>query len=112
MTALLYLAGLIIGAALFFYLLSLYHEGKERVKQMSVSTRKSVISQTSSRVEAEKVSYPHLKSIPPGERICPLCRTPLTRYEPLYASQVDTGSGSRILIHGCTYCYKENGSSD
>jgi hypothetical protein len=114
MTVILYLAGLVIGAALFFYFLSLYHEGKDKIKKV---TGKGGAPQTPGRssestLEAGKVTYPHLKGIPPGERICPICRNTLSKFEPLYASQVDTESGSRILIYGCGYCYKENGSSD
>lgn len=107
MTLVIYLTGLIIGAALFFYLLSLYHEGKEKFKKMSGkwNTPKQTL-------EPGKVAYPHLKGTPPGERMCPICRNSLSKYEPLYASQINTESGSKILIHGCGYCYKENGSSD
>jgi hypothetical protein len=113
MSVILYLAGLLIGAALFFYFLSLYNEGKKKVRQISGkgSTLKPLLGKRESTLEANRVSYPHLKEVPPGERMCPLCRNSLSKYEPLYASQVDTESGSRILIYGCGHCYKESGSS-
>ncbi len=114
MTVIIYLAGLVIGAALFFYILSLYHEGKEKLRKVPGKGNTSRPSRegSESTLEAGRVSYPHLKGIPPGERMCPICRNSLSKYEPLYASQVDTESGSRILIYGCGHCYKENGSSD
>jgi hypothetical protein len=114
MTVILYLAGLVIGAALFFYLLSLYHEGKDKIKQVAGKggTLQPPRRDSGATLEAGKVTYPHLKGVPPGERMCPICRNSLSKYEPLYASQVDTEKGSRIVIYGCGYCYKENGSSD
>lgn len=103
MTAFLYLAGLVIGAAVFIYLYATFQEGKDRL------TRSSRDRADAARPElpAETVAVTGLKR-PPGTRICPLCAKELTQYEALYASQVNDEQGSRILIYGCPYCYKKH----
>lgn len=40
------------------------------------------------------------------KRICPLCRTELTRDEPLYAGNTLANGNRTILIYGCQYCYR------
>lgn len=105
MSEILYLIGLIIGATVFIYLYSSYQSGKEKLKE--IREKKNPPEQT---VNPERVDY---FSIPraPGTRLCPLCGTELSKYEALYASEVEEGGKKKILIHGCRYCYKdkENG---
>ncbi len=107
MEALLYIAGLLIGLSLFLYMLSLYNAGKDKIKELkgkgSADKRASAVKPSYS----DNIAADDLIKIPPGRRICPICREPLTRFEPLYASQVQKGTESRILIYGCNYCYKE-----
>ena len=108
MTAILYLGGLIIGATFFLYMLSLYNSGKERFSRGGAPARKK-----KAQVEAEcrqtlvPPNVASIASVPPGERMCPLCRTTLTKYEPLYASPIRGDAGKKIMIHGCRYCYKD-----
>jgi hypothetical protein len=99
MTWLLYIVGLILGAAAFFYLLAAFRSGKEKVMEM---TGKKPAAKTT--VEPGRIS--NLPKRAPGTRTCPLCGSGLTRYEALYASVLEEGTGRKILIHGCRYCYK------
>jgi hypothetical protein len=106
MTVLLYIAGLIIGVAVFFYILSLARSGKEKIVVM-----------TGKKPEVKQVLEPHIVNMPktnrpPGSRTCPLCGSSLTRYEALYASYIGDASGKKILIHGCRYCYKPDEDPD
>jgi hypothetical protein len=105
MTALLYIVGLVIGAAAFFYLLSAFRSGKEKVMEM---TGKKPPAKTT--VEPGRIS--NLAKRAPGSRTCPLCGSELTKYEALYASVLEEGSGRKILIHGCRYCYKQDEDPD
>ncbi|MCP4133327.1 MAG: hypothetical protein GY754_20330 [bacterium] len=105
MTILLYFAGLIIAITAFLYFLSLYEDGKEKIGKLIGSKPEPV-------VEPRNVVRPPLGSIPPGSRICPLCRSTLSKYEALYASQEESPTGVRILIHGCRYCYKPDENPD
>lgn len=101
MSVLLYLIGLVIGAAVFIYLYSTYQSGKEKITE-----RKSQKNQPAPTVNPERVDY---FSIPrsPGARLCPLCGKELTKYEALFASDTEEDGKKKILIHGCKYCYKE-----
>jgi len=121
MSIVLYAAGLLIGIALFLYILSLYNTGKSRVTGFAREKKPSENGREGKKtgitpgdktavteIKSENIRFKGLSDVPPGERICPLCRTPLTRFEPLYASQTKTESGQKILIHGCPRCYKGN----
>ena len=104
MEYLFYIIGFIVGIVLFLYALSFYESGKEKIKKRLSSPpegeeRKQI------RVNPQAVSYEEIKL--PRERICPLCRTVLTRNEALYASQIVSPQGKKILIYGCRYCYKQ-----
>ncbi len=103
MEYLLYLIGLIIGFGLFFYLLSLYHSGREKVEKMrSHGTMPPPV--PSMKVEPQSIFHKKFGRTP-GERICPLCGSILTRNEALYATPVKSETGPKILILGCRYCY-------
>jgi hypothetical protein len=98
---LLYLAGLMIGAAVFFYLYSAIRSGKEKID--AYRGRKTPPAPT---VNPDFIDYFSIKRSP-GTRLCPLCGRELTKYEALYASEVEEDGKKKILIHGCRYCYKE-----
>ncbi len=105
MDYLLYLIGFIIGLAIFLYVLTAYETGKEKL------TKKLAPEKTE---KPDNINIPpsHIffknRGRPPGERICPLCASTLTQHEPLYASQIKTGTETKILIHGCRHCYKDS----
>lgn len=103
MTYLLYLIGFIIALALFLYTLS----GLEwkRNRALYGSHQKKRIGQPPTRVQPNKNFNKKIKWLP-GERICPLCGSVLTKSDALYSSQVDSAEGQKILILGCRYCYK------
>ncbi|MBN1532652.1 MAG: hypothetical protein JXA20_08325 [Spirochaetes bacterium] len=105
MTVLLYILGLLLGAAAFFYLLSAFRSGREKVAAM---TGKRPAAKTT--VEPGGIS--NLPRRAPGSRTCPLCGSELTKYEALYASILENGTGRKILIHGCRYCYKPDEDPD
>lgn len=110
MEYLLYLAGLIIGVALFLYGLSLYEDSKRRIKAMR-SGEKPGEKGIDRPVNPQEIAFSGMRRAP-GERMCPICGTVLTRYEALYASQQENGAGKKILIHGCRYCYKPDEKAD
>jgi hypothetical protein len=103
MIYLLYLAGFIIGAAIFLYILSIYESGKEKLK--SAVRGKSGEGAGPARVSPESIFHKKWKAHP-GQRICPLCGSVLANFEALYAEPVKGEKGPRILILGCRYCYK------
>ncbi len=104
MSALLYIVGLLIGAAVFFYLYSTYQSGKDAVKKIV----KKNDGEPEPSVSPKNVSYrKHYLGRAPGDRMCPLCGTILTKYDALYAAKSDSPSGEKILIYGCRHCYKE-----
>jgi hypothetical protein len=100
MSALLYLIGLIIGATVFIYLYSGYQRGKDKLKEMRGQSKPEP------SMNPDLVDYFSIKRAP-GTRLCPLCGKELTKYESLYASEVEEQGKKKILIHGCRYCYKE-----
>jgi len=104
MKILVYLMGLVIGITAFLYILSIYDKGKKQVRKI---TRK-----TGPPVNPDNVRFNNLRSVAPGTRMCPLCRSELNKYEALYASQEKTGTGTKILIHGCRYCYRPDKDPD
>ncbi len=100
MNALVYLLGLLLGAAVFFYILSLYHSGAD-----ALAARKK--GKSNGKIELD----PNLMEIIsrqayPRERICPLCKAVLTGDDVLYATRVEQPAGPKILIHGCRFCYR------
>ena len=101
MSGALYIIGLILGAALFIYLYASYQSGKEKLK-----ARKERESKPEQVMNPDFVDYFSIKRAP-GTRLCPLCGQELTKYEALYASQVEEKGKKLILIHGCRYCYKD-----
>lgn len=103
MSALLYLIGLIIGATIFIYLYSSYQQGKEKLMEMRGQSKPAP------SMNPDMVDYFAIKRAP-GTRLCPLCGKELTKYESLYASEVEEQGKKKILIHGCRYCYKEETS--
>ncbi|HDP80063.1 MAG TPA: hypothetical protein ENN21_04385 [Spirochaetes bacterium] len=105
MEYLLYFIGLAIGAAAFFYLLSLYHSGRERIGKMASSPGKKP--PPPMRVEPRSIFHKKHGRVA-GERICPLCGSVLTRSEALYAMPVAGDRENKILILGCRHCYSEN----
>jgi len=107
MSILLYMAGLLIGLVLFLYILSLYNSGKEKIQ--IVTGKRQPRPKPRADLPAGSLSF---ASIPPGERMCPLCRSKLTKYEALYASRMKTSDGDKIFIHGCRYCYKPDEDPD
>jgi len=106
-SALLSIAGLIIGIALFFYILSLYNTGKEKLREFTGEK-----TEPKPVLEPKQIVNPLKTSRAPGSRICPLCGSTLTKYEALYASFILDGTGKRILIHGCRHCYKPDEDPD
>lgn len=104
MSALLYLIGLIIGATVFIYLYSSYQQGKEKLKEMRGQSKPA------QSMNPDTIDYFAIKRAP-GTRLCPLCGKELTKYEALYASEVEEEGKKKILIHGCRYCYKDQDAS-
>jgi len=100
MSAFLYLAGFIIGAAIFLYLYSAYQSSKEKIRSF-----RAPASPPAPTVNPDRIDYFRMPR-PPGARICPLCGKELTHFEALYASEVEEDGKKKILIHGCRYCYK------
>ena len=109
MTTFLYISGLLLGVAVFLYLLSIYDSGKNKYNRITGKVKKKNDNERNSKIESKNITCSNLTNIPPGERMCPVCRKSLTKFEPLYASNIETDSGSRVLIYGCGYCYKTNG---
>jgi len=100
MSFFLYLAGLAGGVALFFYIVSLYNNGKSKL----AGKKKGAAPQVQSSIRAQQPIF----TIPPGERMCPLCRTILSKREALYASKIALNNTNKLLILGCCHCYKED----
>ncbi len=105
MEYLLYLVGFVVGIAIFLYILSLYETGKEKIKNISRPAEGK--RDAPARIEPDTVFQKKWKAHP-GQRICPLCGSVLTRDEALYASPLKTDKGPKILILGCRYCWKED----
>lgn len=104
MTSLLYLVGLIIGAAIFIYLYSTFQTGKEKIRDYR--EKKNPATPPPS-LNPERVDYFSIKRAP-GTRLCPLCGSELSKYESLFASEVEEQGRKKIRIHGCRFCYKED----
>jgi len=98
-----FVIGLIIGLVLFLYGLSFYDSSRKkrtRVTPQQRSTSEPLAVNPQSVLYEEDEQYPR-------KRICPLCGAVLTKYEALYAAQIEGPSGKKILIYGCRYCYRE-----
>ena len=97
-----YTIGIAAAFIVFLYFISLFHK----------SEKKSIKKPSSKEEQSPNFTYIQPKlpifSIPPGERMCPLCRTKLTKHEALYASRVRVEDTAKIFIYGCKYCYKED----
>lgn len=115
--------GIAIAFSVFLYTINLLDSGKRKFSELkgetiiseklntdstltSNSSNSSGIKTIVKRNEVVQNLPDNLKDFIPTRR-CPLCTRTLTRDEPLYATNVETGSGRKILIHGCPYCYKE-----
>ncbi|MCL1865435.1 MAG: hypothetical protein FWF73_06445 [Spirochaetes bacterium] len=103
MSSLIFVFGLLIGIAVFFYLYSAVKDGRKKISKLITAKDKEI----KEYVEPEKVGFRGIRSVPPGERICPLCGSVLTKYEGLYASKIIENSEKKILIMGCKYCFKD-----
>lgn len=116
MSILLYAAGLIIGLTVFLWLLSAYESGKEKMRQMmqkpAPGPGPGARQEAATEMRNEEVEFAQPQRRPPGKRICPLCSTPLQKYEALYAGHVESPSGNKILIFGCRYCYRPDEDPD
>ena len=105
MSSFIFIFGLFIGIAAFFYLRSTITEGKEKISKAFSAKDKTA----KEFVEPDKIGFRGIRLLPPGNRICPLCGSILTKYEGLYATKITDNSERKILIMGCRYCYKDNG---
>jgi hypothetical protein len=99
-----YVTGFIIGIIGFLYFVSVINDGKDKIQKYK-NTKSN--KQAPDKITSDQISYSNLK-IAPGERICPLCRSPLTKFEPLHASRINASDSEKLFIHGCKYCYKDN----
>ena len=104
MSIFLYISGLLIGIAVFIYILSIHEKTKEKISQL---TEKNKPEPHSINIKTENIGFNKRPPLPPGTRICPLCGSSLEKYEGLYASKIIRGDSASILIMGCKYCYKE-----
>lgn len=104
MNTLIFIIGLVIGVSAFFYILSAISGSKNKIKKIANGRNKAV----KQNIEPETIGFKGIKAIPPGTRICPLCRSELTKYEGLYASKINEKSENKIMIMGCKYCFKDN----
>lgn len=104
MQYLFYLVGFIIALAVFLYALNAYESGKEKLRARKGGPGVKT-------VEPRDIFLRKPRSHP-GERLCPLCGSALTKYEALYAAPVKNGDGTKILILGCRYCYKDDDADE
>ena len=112
MSVILYIVGLLMGLSLFMYIVSAIQKGRDKISGQAVKPSSPQQPKINGRVTAGNVTYRGLPPRNPGERLCPLCASKLMQWEALYASRMDTDSGSRILIHGCRHCYKPDEKPD
>ncbi|HPS56800.1 MAG TPA: hypothetical protein PK514_01735 [Spirochaetota bacterium] len=101
-----YFAGLLLGICVFLYILSLLHTAKDKISGIT-STQPG----PAENIEPGTISFRKRPALPPGTRICPMCGSPLTKYEGLYASKIDMTNSSKLMILGCKYCYRETEDS-
>jgi hypothetical protein len=104
-TLLLYIAGLMIGASIFLYLYSVFHSARKRIKRPSAAEPQSKGSMKAA--EPVTLGFRHIK-LPPGERICPVCRSKLGGPEALYATETVENGRKKIMIDGCRRCTRRS----
>jgi 3-dehydroquinate synthase class II len=104
MTTFIFIIGLLIGISAFLYLYWIITEGRKKISKLFSEKDKAV----KEYVEPENIGFRGIRSISPGERICPLCGSILTKYEGLYATKIIENSEKKILIMGCKYCFKDD----
>jgi hypothetical protein len=103
MSSLIFIFGLLIGISAFLYLYSAVKEGKKKAGKLFTAKDKLI----KEYVEPENIGFRGIKSLPSGQRICPLCGSILTKFEGLYAAKILENSEKKILIMGCKYCFKD-----
>lgn len=111
MSVLLIIAGLIIGIAVFLYLLSTFQSAREKLGAGRSSPPKNT-GAVRENINPETVQVINRLKRAPGTRMCPLCGSELTRYEALYASHIKNDNKNKIMIFGCRYCYKPEEDPD
>ncbi len=118
------LFGLVIAVILFIYTIQMLDSGRRTIMKLrdpvSVPEPGSVHHRSSgdggSRRSAygtgavDKLTDEEKDHLP--KRICPLCRSELTRDEPLYAGNTLADGRRTILIYGCRYCFRTEKSAD
>jgi rubredoxin len=109
MSTLFYFVGFLAGVAVFLYIYSLYHSGKDAIMRKVSGPGTGGANKIS--IEPGSIEYRSLQSYP-RERVCPLCGAVLSQYEALYAARLETGSGGKIMIYGCRFCYKPDEDPD
>jgi hypothetical protein len=108
--------GLILGIALFLYLISALDSGKRALAQKK-SAQKEELALSSEqpvryRDEPSQGIPQAIQELPDdlkdqlAQRRCPLCSKILMRDEPLYATHIEVAKEKKILIYGCPYCHK------
>ena len=102
MNLVIFIMGLIIGITAFFYMLSVISEGIKKVQKKPNKSRA-----TEQTIAPENIGFRNRRLIPPGNRVCPLCCSELTKYEGLYATKIFENGEKKILIMGCKYCFKD-----
>ena len=105
MGTLFYFVGFLAGVAIFLYIYSLYHSGKDAIMRKVSGSDSGTGTAGKISVEPGSIEYRSLQSYP-RERVCPLCGAILSQYEALYAARLETGNSSKIMIYGCRFCYK------
>lgn len=114
--------GLIIAVIIFLYFLSAADSGKRKFQELRLAVtvpRNGITAKNSNQVPENQAGIKSvitrrkasqlddsLKDMLP-HRTCPLCRSELSRDEPLYAHNMEYYGKRTILIYGCPYCYKE-----
>ena len=101
MNIFLYAGGFLIGVISFLYIGSFLRDTTEVINK-----KRSLAKQNPQRVRENKNRKQFCENLPinqinPGLRICPFCRSELSRDEPLYASRVIDidNDENKILIH-------------
>ncbi len=111
MNAFLYISGLLIGMAVFIYILSIQEKTKRKISQLTRKNKPEPIESYNMDIKTENIGFNKRPPLPPGTRICPLCGSSLEKYEGLYANKITRSDSAFIMIMGCKYCYKEPGKS-
>ncbi len=108
MTILLYLSGLAIGITAFLYVTQAMQSGKDKLEGKTKPNVKKKRSKNTTNSDNIVIQNQKPVKVPPGTRMCPICRSYLEKWEPLYSSKTKKSTEEKILIHGCRYCYKED----